>query len=73
MRVTQIGTYELCFDNRYSHINDKTVFFEIYCEIEDASFEFVRAATQKIVAENAATGAAVEEMEGTIEQVKVCK
>ena len=29
------GDYRLCFDNTFSHMSPKTVFFEIYGDIDD--------------------------------------
>mgnify|MGYP001794026556 CR=1 FL=1 len=52
-------------------MNAKTVFFEVYCETEDSTFAFVHEATQKLLADAAAIGAAADEIDGTLEQVKV--
>lgn len=69
--MKQVGTYEFCFDNRYSRMTGKLVFFEVYCETEDRTFTNAEMAAKESASKNAALNIASEMMEITVDEFKV--
>ena len=65
--IRQPGDYELCFDNSFSHMTAKMVFFEVYSEFDDESFPSALKQAQQMAIEETAE----EIMDTAVDEIKV--
>ena len=70
--LQDLGDYKICFDNTFSMVSVKTVFFEVINENEAEDYDDLAGIMEDVVTESEIYEIKVADIEDKLKKIKVC-